>query len=143
MDFKWNEPKNGYTQDHQLIANYLDLVDSEAQVSIDNFSLNLLYYLSTFYHFLDSKLKMAQGHQSIEPLNQSPSTSRHLAEETSNNVSEYASPLRNQDNVKEGSQSIKSNIRQLMSGKISLYPRATHIRSTYTDNSSFHMFMLL
>lgn len=87
LDFKWNEPKNGYTQDHQLIANYLDLVDSEAQVSIDNFSLNLLYYLSTFYHFLDSKLKMAQGHQSIEPLNQSPSTSRLLKRQVTTSLS--------------------------------------------------------
>lgn len=81
----------GHTQDHQLIANYLDFVDSEAQVSFDNLSPNLFFYLPTFYHFLVSKMKMTQAHEPTEPLLQSTSIGKHLFEEI-DKLSEYASP---------------------------------------------------
>lgn len=42
----------GCTQEHELIANCLDFVNTEAQVSIENLSPNLFFYLPTFYHFL-------------------------------------------------------------------------------------------
>lgn len=103
--------RNGlYLEDHQLIANFMDFVNSKAQVSFDNLSPNLLYYLPTSYHFLVSKLKMAQGHEPTEPLDQSTSSSRHLSEEKGK-FFEYAFPVLDHDIVEEGSQNITSNIR--------------------------------
>lgn len=40
-----------FSLDHALIANCLDFMDSEAQVSTTKLSLNLLYYLPTLYFF--------------------------------------------------------------------------------------------
>lgn len=123
----------GCSQDHQLIANCLNFVDSEAHVSLDNLSPSLFYYLPTFYHFLVGKLKMAQGPEPIEPLNQSTSISKHLSDEK-HKFSEYASPMMDQDSVEKGSQIITSNIWQVMLGMISLSSKDTQIYSAFTNS---------
>lgn len=46
------------SHDHKLIANCLDFLDSEDQVSSANLSPNILYYLPTFYHFEAQRIKL-------------------------------------------------------------------------------------
>lgn len=44
------------SHDHKLIANCLEFLDSEAQVSSTNFSQNILYYLPNFCHFAAQRI---------------------------------------------------------------------------------------
>lgn len=49
-----------YTHDHQLIVNFLDFIDIEAQVSALNLSTYLFYYLPTLFKFLVHTTKATQ-----------------------------------------------------------------------------------
>lgn len=49
------------THDHQLIANCIGFVDSEAQVSFGKLSLNFFFFLPTFSHFSVSNMKMTMN----------------------------------------------------------------------------------
>lgn len=40
---------------HQIIAYYLDFIEAEAQVIIDNLSPSLFFYLPNLFNFLISK----------------------------------------------------------------------------------------
>lgn len=117
----------GCTQDHQLIANCFDFVDTNTRVSVDNLSLNLLCYSPTFYHFRFNKLKMAQDQELTDHQNRSPSVSKHMSEKKGKDNSDYASLVLDQDDIEGGSQSITSNIQHLMSAKISISPRDFHL----------------
>lgn len=117
----------GCTQDHQPISNYLAFVDIEAQVRLHKLIPNLFYYLSTFYHFLVSKIKKAYSNEPFERIINSTPSKNHLSERKGKNPSKYASLAFDQDNMNEDSQSIISNIRQLVLGNLLVFVKIIHM----------------
>lgn len=50
----------GRAHDHQLIANCLYFLDSEAQVTISTLRPNILFYFPTLFHFIANKAKKSK-----------------------------------------------------------------------------------
>lgn len=65
----------GCTQDHKLMSNCLDLIESNAQVTVNDLAPNMCQYLPDLYHFLVKHLKkitsteeLHQGRKENQPI---------------------------------------------------------------------------
>lgn len=116
----------GCTQDHQLIANYLDFINTRAQVSIDNLSLNLLFYLFNLFHSLDAKQKRPNPGTHY-PISVSLSLSKPTSGDKDKDLSAYASPVHEEESEEERGQSITSILGSLWKERLTFLRGITHI----------------
>lgn len=111
-----------------LIANCLDFLNVEAQVSISNLSPSILFYLPTLYYFVVTKTK----DQNQEGLSAQAVHDRYNDKQPSDiqetEASVYSSFIQHQDTEVEGTLSFTSNTR-LFQGKVVVSVKATSIPS--------------
>lgn len=106
------------THDHQLIANCLDFIDSEAQVRTSNLSPGMFFYLPTLFHFIVNSSKETQYKDHSNQNMVTPSAKPHVSVEKELDNSAFESPMLDPNSKEEGSQSITSNIRHLVEEKL-------------------------
>lgn len=92
----------GCSHDHKLIANCLDFMDSEAQVSSANISLNILYYLPTFYYFVAHRISKQAKDSPNQMYSNQQEDQKDYSDVKGSDASVYSSPVQNVDSGVEG-----------------------------------------
>lgn len=110
----------GCSHDHQLIANCLDFLDTEAQVNLFGFSPNILFFLSTLFHFIVNQTKESQP-ECIHGFTMNVASNGKQASDRKDYIaSVYSSLAQNHETDGEASLSITSNIRKFIEGKVDI-----------------------
>lgn len=96
----------GCTQDHKLISNCLDFIDSKAKVSYNGLSPNLCYYLPSLYHYLVNHLKKTHTLNVPQHTNQCYTSKLLNSSDKEKSAPDYLSPDHEPHNGNEGTQNI-------------------------------------
>lgn len=109
----------GCSDEHKLIADYLDLLDSEPQLHSNKLGPNTRFYLPTLFHFLVNKLNKPDHPNTIGINTLMAHPDKVFEKKPSPDITVSSSSF-SQISVVEGSLNITSNIRKTIDGKVTL-----------------------
>lgn len=129
----------GYSDDHKLMAECSDFLDSEAQVRSYKLGPNTLYYFTALVHFLVNKLNKPNrpGPANINDHDHDPEAhcDKVLENKGSPDIN-VPSTFSTQISSTKGSLSINSDIRKMIYGKVHLPSEDKVFNSSQLDISS-------